>query len=338
MTPPVVDAHSDLLLELDHRRDEDGPFAAHWLPQLQAGRVALQVCAVYCAQEDWLPERGLRQALQQIAAFHRAIDENPDEAFAVQAAADLDEAERGERVGLMLAMEGAEAFGHGHALVDVFWRLGLRMVSVTHNHRNAFGDGVAEPNPGGLSRSGRALVERLAERGFMLDLVHASAPTFADVLEHSGDAPVLVSHGACRAVYDSARNLSDDQLRKLAARDGVLGIMAVSLAVDPASPTIERMVDHVDHAASVMGIEHVGLGGDFFSQLSEVLGWNTGSVAGALASPAGESVDWAVEGLLGPAGYPLLLEALDRRGYTAQDVRRVAGGNFLERFRRVLPA
>lgn len=333
---PVVDAHNDLLLELDHRRDEENPFARHWLPQLAAGGVALQVCPIFSAHDEWLPERALRQALQQAAAFHRAIDENPGEVLQVQTAADLDAIDEGARVGLMLAIEGAEPFGYDDALVDVFWRLGVRMMSVTHNRRNPFGDGGAEPNPGGLSNRGRTLVEQLADRGFILDLVHASPATFTDVLACCGDAPVVVSHAACRAVYDTPRNLSDDQLEALAARGGVLGIMAVPMAVDPGAATLDRMVDHVDHAVAVMGVEHVGLGGDFFAQIAAVLEWDLGPPAESLL-PEGGDVEWAVDGLRGPGSYPALLDALERRGYAGDEIRLIAGGSFLSMFRRALP-
>ena len=101
----------------------------------------------------------------------------------------------------------------------------------------------------------------------ILDLAHASERTFFEVLEHAPDAPVVVSHACCRAVYDTPRNLSDDQLRALRDHDGVLAVMAIPLAVDLEAPSLERVVDHIDHAVAVMGIEHVGIGADFMAQI-----------------------------------------------------------------------
>src|SRR6185436_10092413 len=146
------------------------------------------------------------------------------------------------------------------------------------------------------------------------DLAHASRATFFEALERSGDAAVVVSHAACRAVRETPRNLSDDQLRAIAERGGVVCLMALPLVVDPAQPTIERFVDHVDHAVSVAGPEHVGLGGDFIAQLF-------GSGAARLSPrdqtllPPGLSIAQPLDGLAGPEDYPALVAALRDRGY-----------------------
>src|SRR5262249_15150881 len=140
-----------------------------------------------------LPELGLRRALQQMRAFSRAIRECPDDVRAVRTAADLDRL--GDRIGLLLALEGCEPFGYEVELADTFFELGVRMASLTWNRRNPFADGAAETGDGGLSSLGRRLVTRLAELGVMIDLAHASERTFFDVLEQAPEATVLVSHG-----------------------------------------------------------------------------------------------------------------------------------------------
>jgi membrane dipeptidase len=316
----IVDAHNDLLLELDHRRDEPDPFGRHWLTQLRDGGVALQVCPVFAAEPDWAPD-ALRRTLGQVAAFERAVREHSDEVVAVRTRADLDDG----RLGLMLSMEGVEALGDDPALIDVFWRLGVRMVSLTHNPSNAFADGLDAADDRGLSALGRELVERLVALGCAIDLAHASPRTFDAVLELVGSAPVLVSHAGCRAIRDVPRNLHDDQLRALAARGGVLGVMALPFVVDPARPTIERLVDHVEHAVEIAGIDHVGLGADFIAQVGE-------AIPGLL--PDGE---WEIEGLRGPDGYPALLDALQRRGFAGHAIAQIAGGNLLRLLGRALP-
>lgn len=319
----IVDAHNDLLLELDHRRGEPGAFERHWLRQLRDGGVALQVCPLYAAEPDWVAD-ALRRVLRQVTAFHAAVAENPRDVFLVASRADLDAVGDG-RIGLLLAMEGAEALGRDPWLFDVFWRLGVRMVSLTHNPRNPFADGLGEADDRGLSELGRELVDRLASRGCLIDLAHASPRTFDQVLEHS-DGRVLVSHAGCRAVHDIPRNLDDRQIRALADRGGVIGIMALPFATDPACPTIERVADHVEHAIEVAGPEHVGLGGDFFAQ-----------VAAAVPVFPAEDDGWEIEGLTGPAQYPALVAALERRRLDRDVVEAVAGGNMLRLLREALP-
>jgi membrane dipeptidase len=332
----IVDAHNDLLIELDHRRDEAAPFAARWLGLLEQGGVGLQVCPIFGAEPEWLSELALRHVLTQVAAFHRAVDENPERVLAVRRAADLDAVERGERIGLMLSMEGVEALGYDPALIDVFWSLGVRMVGLTWNRRNPFADGAAEPDGGaGLSRLGRQLVDRMLDLGVILDLAHASERTFGEVLERADRGTVVVSHAACRAVCETPRNLSDDQLRALAARGGVLGMMLLPLVIDPTRLEIERAVAHFDHAVEVMGIDHVGLGGDFIRQVLQAVGMRQPKDS---LAPAALPWDAAIEGLDGPDGYPRLIDALRAHGYDDTSLAAICGGNFLRLLRQGLPA
>jgi membrane dipeptidase len=331
----LVDAHNDLLLEVEFRSDDENPFAATWLPQLEQGGVRLQVCPTF-ADLDVLPEGALRHVLKQAVAFHRAARENPDRVLIVRTRNDLDTLEAGDRIGLMLAMEGVEALGYSPELADALWELGVRMVSLTWNRRNAFADGLGEPGAGGLSVLGRELVARLVSLGVILDLVHASERTFQEVLDLSGRAPVVVSHACCRALCDTPRNLSDAQLRSLAERGGVLGLMALPLVVDPEDWSIDRLLDHLDHAINVMGIGHVGLGGDFIRQVARSGAIRVPTPAQALLPP-GMTVESAIEGLAGPEDYPNLIDALERRGYDDGELEAIVGGNFMRLFREALP-
>jgi len=327
----IVDAHNDLLLELGHRAHEENPFGRHWLPKLRAGGVELQVCPIYVDFDD-LPELGLRGALKLATAFHRAARENAADVAVVRTTADIDSLDG--RIGLLLSFEGAEPLGYDLSLLDTFWELGLRMVGLTYNRRNPFADGMAEQDDGGLSNLGRALVDRLAERGVMIDLAHASDRTFWDVLEHAPkDATVIVSHANCRALVPTPRNLSDEQLRALAEHGGVLGILAHPYVVQPGEPTIDRLIDHVDHAVSVMGIEHVAIGGDFIRQVKR-----SGAVrvpTDALL-PDGMAIDATIEGLAGPDDYPALVTGLRARGYEGERLGAILRGNWLRVFRDAL--
>ena len=328
----LVDAHSDLLLEVAWREDEgeENPFAEHWLPKLERGGVGLQVCPVF-VELEYLPDAATRFGLRQISAFHRALRLNAGRVRPVRSRADVD----GEGVGLMLALEGAEPLGQRPELIEAFHGLGVRIVGLTWNRRNAFADGIAEP--GGLTALGRELVDRLVELGVIVDLAHASERTFDDVLGRSGGASVVISHACCRAVHESPRNASDDQLRAVAERGGVLGLMALPLVVDPDRPTLERLCDHVDHAVSVMGADHVGLGGDFVRQIARA-GATRLSARDRATMPGDVSLEDAVEGLAGPEDYPNLVETLRRRGYEGERLEGVLGGNFLRLFRRALPS
>ncbi len=332
----IADAHVDLLMELAYRErrlGESDVFASTWLPLLEQGGVALQVCPIY-VDVTVQPEGSLREALSMVAAFHRAVRESPERLAQVSVASDLDAVESGERIGLVLALEGVECFGVETWPADVFHALGVRMAGLTWNRRNAFADGAAE-NGGGLSRLGRELVDRLVSLGVILDLAHASRGLFTEVLERMDGAPVLCSHGGCRGVYDTPRNLDDDQLRSLRDAGGVFGLMLHPIAIGPERRTIDGVIDHLDHAVAVMGADRVCLGGDFTKRLWEAMPPPPEPKDGLM--PPGLTPGLGIEGLTGSDQYPALLEGLRVRGWNEEEVAAVTAGNLLRFLRAALP-
>jgi len=331
----IADAHVDLLMEVAHRErrlDETDVFASTWLPLLRQGGVGLQVCPIY-VDVAVQPEGTLREALSLAASFHRALRECPQDVVQVTSAADLDTVEAGERIGLMLSLEGVECFGVETWPADVFHALGVRMAGLTWNRRNAFADGAAEDG-GSLSRLGRELVDRLVSLGVILDLAHASRATFTEILERANGAPLLYSHGACRSVHDTPRNLDDDQLRSLGEAGGLFGLMLHPLVIGPERRTLDRVVDHLEHAISVMGLERICLGGDFTHRLWEAM--PVPNVTKDGLAPPGLAPGLGIEGLTGPEQYPALVARLQARGWTEEEVAAVTSGNLLRFLRNSL--
>jgi membrane dipeptidase len=331
----IADAHVDLLMELAYRErrlGETNVFAETWLPLLESGGVRLQVCPVYV---DLVvqPEGSLREALSLVAAFQNAVRENAERVVQVTSPSDLDAVEAGERIGLMLALEGVECFGVETWPADVFHTLGVRMAGLTWNRRNPFADGAAEEG-GSLSRLGRELVDRLVSLGVILDLAHASRGVYAEILERAAGAPLLCSHGGCRSVFDTPRNLDDEQLRALAEAGGLFGLMLHPIAIGPEQRTIDGVIDHLEHAVSVMGGDRVCLGGDFTKRLWEAMPPPPEPRDGLM--PPGLTPGLGIEALTGPEHYPALGEALDRRGWSAEEVAAVTGGNLLRFLRASL--
>lgn len=326
----IVDAHNDLVLELVHRLEEENPFGRHWLPKLEAGRVSLQVCPLYAADKEGDERRATARA--QAGELDRALAENHPAVRPVRSRDDL----QGEGVGLMLSLEGVECLQGDPGAFDEWWERGVRMVGLTWNHPNEFAGGISSPELG-LTGAGRELVHRLAELGAILDLAHASEPTWDDALAEF-DGAVVVSHAGCRAVRDHPRNLSDAQLETLAERGGVLGMMALALVVDPERPTIDRYLDHFDHAVSVMGVDQVGLGADFIDQVAQAELEAGKSFEGMMAdAQEAGSGRFALEGFTGPEHYPVLVDALRSHGYDGDRLDGILRGNLLRVLRSALP-
>ncbi len=311
----IADAHTDLLMELAHRQHrlgESDVFARTWLPLFEAGGVGLQVCPIFVPLEHQ-PEGTLRHALGQATSFHAAARENPERVCVVRTRGDLDAVERGERIGLVLALEGVEPFGYETWGVDLFWEVGLRVAGLTWNRRNPFADGAAEH--GGLSGLGRSLLDRLAERSVVLDLAHASERLFWECLERYRGR-VTVTHAGCRAVHDHPRNLSDEQLRALGEREGLFGLMLHPLAIGPEERTIAR----------VIGAERLCLAGDWTGRLDEFV--PHAPIPDGLMPPGLEEGS-SIEGLAGHEDYPALVAALGARGWDGEWLEGLLSGNLI---------
>lgn len=331
----VVDAHSDLLVELWLRGHERNPFANHWMEQLRSGNVGVQVCAI-STHDRVFPGAVVNQMLSQAAAFRKACRTNGEQVAMIRTTADIDDALASGRIGLLLSLEGVDGIASGE-IGELLVDLGVRMVGLTWEQRNAAADGNGEPGHGGLSTFGRDLVRRFLERRVIMDVAHASARTFDDVIEMVGEhgGEVVCSHGGCAALRDLPRNVTDDQLRVLAAAGGVIGIAAVPSLLHPTDRSIDRMVDHVVHALEVAGDDHVGLGGDFMAQITRAgLVAVPQSVVDRL--PPGTELDATLEGLEGPQHYDRLADALHDRGLSDTQVTGVLGGNVLRLLRRAL--
>ena len=144
-----------------------------------------------------------------------------------------------------------------------------------------------------------------------------------------------MTHAGCRAVNETPRNLSDEQLRALADRNGVFGLMLHPLTIDPVEPTIARVVDHLDHAASVIGPERICLGGDWTKRLHELM---PAPAPPDGLMPPGLTEGTTIAGLSGPEEYPALVAALRTRGWEGEQLDGLLSGNLLRFLRESLPA
>jgi len=325
--PRSVDAHNDLAAELIERRGEALAFSRHWLPLLRQGGVCLTVCAVNVVDVPRPVETHVAFALQEIATILAAVAETDKSVVAVRGAEDI-RAVRADAglIGLMLGLEGCEPLGGDPQLAHVFYELGVRCFGLTWNARNAFACGLGADVDDGLSPVGRELLSVLSGLDCVVDLSHASAQTVSDALELLPPGRAFASHSGCRAVYDTRRNLSDEQLRALADHGGVLGVLGHPVGVDTGEPTVARMIDHIDHAVEVMGPDRVGIGPDFFRRIARA----RNLAAGDAGLPADLPADAVIDGFEGPEAYPNLAAELRTRGYGEDQVARICGANMLE--------
>jgi membrane dipeptidase len=284
----VFDGHNDVLSRLLHAGADApagflaGDGAGHVdLPRAQAGGLAGGCFAVFCgappeeayatgAYREPVPrERALPEALAQVALLLRLERASGGRLRVARRAGDLD----GEGLAAVLHLEGAEPIGTGLDELEVLHAAGLRSLGPVWSRPNAFATGVPFGFPGspdqgaGLTDAGRALVRACGELGILVDVSHLNARGFWDVAD-LGDAPLVASHSGAHALCPSPRNLTDDQLRAIGERDGLVGInfhvgfLRADGAEDADTP-LARVAEHAAHVAEVAGPACVGLGSDF---------------------------------------------------------------------------
>ncbi|QWF85379.1 dipeptidase [Amycolatopsis sp. CA-230715] len=328
---PVADCHNDLLLHvLYHReRGHPDPFGEFWLPQLRAGGVVCQVLPI-CTQQQFAGEAALRRCLLMVEEAHRFADRHADDVAIVHTGHELAEARAAGRIALLLALEGTEPIGNDLALLEVLFRAGIRMASLTWNRRTMMADGVGETDTGGrLTRLGVDAVAEMQRLGVIVDVSHLSDRGFWHV-DEIATRPFVASHSGCRACHVHARNLTDDHIRAITAHGGVVGINAFGPFVSD-TPSIAAYLDHVAHAVSVAGAGHVAFGTDFFHDIAAT----TDPITTALLAPGTPALN--TPGLCRPGDFAGLGHHLVER-LGRETARQVAATTLLEFLRRTLPA
>jgi membrane dipeptidase len=354
---PVIDGHNDLAWAIRQNAAAPRDVEAYDLrsrtkgdtdlERLREGGVGGQFWSVYVPAEA---ESGFaRTQLEQIDIARRFIARYPDRLAFATTADEVERAMKEGRVASLLGMEGGHAIENSLGALRAFFELGVRYMTLTHSKTLDWADSATDaPRHGGLTRFGEEVVREMNRLGMLVDLSHVSPDTMEDALRVS-EAPVIFSHSSARAVCDHPRNVPDPVLAELRANGGVVMVTFVDAFVSTefaraseplwkeyeertkgvTSPverervrkevfsrmpkiavTIGQVADHVDHVRAVAGVDHVGLGGDF------------------------DGNDEWPQGLDDVSGYPRLLAELVRRGWSDDDLGKLASGNILRVMRR----
>ena len=261
----IVDLHFDLLMDLYNKRDRTDVLVTDFLPEFKAGDVGVLAAAIYI-EDQYLPDRALAVGLDQIARLY--LERDRSDCFAIcKSYSDIKRAREQGKIAVLIAMEGIEPIGADLNLLRIFYELGVRVIGLTHARTNAAGSGgvfAAAGSPSeGLTAFGRDLVCGCERLGIIVDLAHINAAGFDDILEITTNPPI-VSHTNARKYYDIERNIDDEQIKRIGARGGVIGVNSVLLSPRKEESTLDRYIDHIEHIIDLIGIDGVGIGFDFF--------------------------------------------------------------------------
>ena len=286
---------------------------------------------------------GYEGALIEVGEWNGFVAAYPEWFIRVGAAGDFDRLASNGKIGIVITMQNADHFRTVDD-VDLFWGLGQRTSQLTYNRTNRLGSGFLADTDAGLTEYGGQVLARMQQVGMAVDLSHAGDRTTLDALATATKA-VIVSHAACRAVAQGhLRAKTDEMIAKVAKLSGVMGIPMIRFMVKLDEPvTIEHVLDHFDHVAKTVGVEHVGIGGDL-DLVGNANPVNSAAATQAIPSGqpnfdryhfhAGPDGKLAVPGLDHPKRSYDLAEGLIRRKYSDADIGLMLGGNW----RRVLSA
>ncbi len=359
---PLIDGHNDLPWQVASRWGGDArqldltqdltqlePRMHTDIARLRAGGVGGQFWSVYVPASMEGPEAAA-QVMRQIDLVRELVRRHPDTFAMAYTADDIERAHREGRIASLIGMEGGNALDNSLGVLRSFYELGARYITLTHSANLDWADASTDTAVhDGLTPFGVAVVREMNRLGMLVDISHVSEATMNDVLDATR-APVIFSHSSAFALADTPRNVPDAVLRRVTENGGVVMVTFVpsfisqeirdwsrqraaegerlaatgldeagvaagltAWAADHPAPvaTLSQVADHIEHIRDVAGIDHVGIGGDF------------------------DGIESTVEGLDGVEDYPALLEELARRGWSDEDMAKLAGGNVLRVMRRV---
>ena len=347
----IIDTHNDVTSRTVDGFDigKPSPDGHTDIPRLRAGNVGAQFFAAYVAAGYVKGNRSAHRTLEMIDTVrHDIVGRYPNDFVLALTADDIERAHRDGKIAALIGIEGGHAIEDSLRLLRDYYALGVRYMTLTHVNTNGWADSSGDMDKSdvvhhnGLTDFGKSVVREMNRLGMMVDISHVADKTFWDALEVS-TAPVFASHSSCRALASAPRNMTDDMIRALAKKGGVVDInfscgflsqaaadaekeiMPKLLAAHGADErawaaeyrkavpraTLQDVVAHIDHVKQIAGVDAVGLGSDF---------------DGISCSPAG---------LDDVSKFPNLTRALLEKGYSEQDIRKIYGGNVLRVMRAV---
>jgi membrane dipeptidase len=318
----LIDTHNDVPMRVVKgfdigKRAKEGHTD---VPRLREGGVGAVFFSVYVGAEYVAGNRSAHRALEMFdAVLGGIVARYPNDFLMARTADDIEMAHRQGKIAALIGIEGGHAIEDSLALLRDFYALGARYMTLTHANTNQWADSSGDlDNPkvqhhNGLTDFGRQVIAEMNRLGMIVDVSHVSDKTFWDVLAASR-APVFASHSSCRALCDVPRDMTDDMIRELARKGGVIQInFNAGFLTQRKSPpaNLEDVVAHIDHAVKVGGIGAVGIGSDF------------------------DGIEQPPVGLEDVSRFPNLTRALLAKGYSPEDLRKIYGGNTLRLMRAV---
>jgi len=333
---PVADAHRDLAPEIYWRTQagEQHIIETHFLPAMRRSGVSLIVSSLFIEQE-FLPGRGMDMTFRQIEALREDIASSGGQLMTIETRHDLEYSLDHHIPGILLYCEGLDQIEGNLSALDTLFSMGVRGASLTWSRKNTLATGTCRPDRyedirGGITAAGHAILTHMNELSMFVDVSHLNDDGFDDMLALQ-KRTVIATHSNCRSICRSYRNLTDEQIRKLAAQGGVTGLnnglFFTGENLTTQEQKIAALADHLEHIIAVAGDDHAGFGFDLCNSYSRSY---------AAANPGTEP--FLADSLTGDYDdIPLITAEMLRRGHSDTTLEKIMGRNFITLFKKLLP-
>jgi membrane dipeptidase len=281
--------------------------------------------------------------MRRLGAWFKRLQQHSDRLLHVTSVQDIYRAKEEKKLGIIFQFQDTLPFEQDVAILEVYHRLGVRIVQLCYNTKNFVGDGCSERTDCGLSDFGVRVIAEMNRLGITVDCAHTGYRTTMDAIEAS-KRPVIISHANVRAVCDSFRNLRDDQIKAVAAKGGTIGITGFPpFVAKKARSSLNDLLDHVDYIAKLVGVEFISIGMDYWEYMAGVCDDSTARarydelVRAGLWNPRDYPPPpfYYPEGVEVPERLPNLTGGLLKRGYSREDVKAILGRNLMRVMKEV---
>lgn len=280
------------------------------------------------------------EGMKKLKAWYNLFEEHSDKVIQVNTAGDIERAKREGKFGVIMGTQNADILGGDLSLLPVYKRLGLRIFQLSYYWQNLLGEGCGERTDGGLSTFGIAVVEELNRLGLVVDVSHCAPQVTTDAINYS-KGPIMITHSNPKGLINHVRNKTDEQIKALAAKGGVMGVNAWSRLCEVKKgvrPTFEDFLDMIDYMVKLVGSDHVSLGLDMtpFWPKEEYEYW--AQLYPELRAKGGffeRCIFTNKEGIDDVSQMPEITKGLVTRGYSDRDIEKILGLNFLRIFREI---
>ncbi len=355
----IIDTHADtpqmMLDEGYDLADPNSPFMIS-IPKMREGHLGAEFFSIW-VMVDWPPQDRIHRALDLMDALDEQVARHSDALALASTADDIVRLHQQKKIAILMGLEGGHIIEDDLRVLDVYYRLGVRYMTLTHTKNTKWADSSTDkPQWNGLTDFGRQVVERMNRLGMMVDVSHVSDKTFYDTLAVT-KAPVIASHSSCRALCDVPRNMTDDMIRALAKNGGVMQINFYSAFVDQnyasAHKKVSEQVDaevetarkqypqdrkrQAEAIRKIWAKYEAKLPTPSFERIADHID-HVVKVGGADHVGLGSDFDGVnsiPRGMEDASKLPNLARELARRGYSEQDLEKILGGNLLRVMRQV---